>query len=188
MFFSNLVELIFVHRYVVEDVHQTSRNNWLVQTPFKSCLPFTNTSCRLFGRQSQLISRLQFRHHRAGSHLAADGGDPSAAGLWTLIHGGELSLVVHLQQLQSSGAVAHLGGTGMWTGYIELKQIYFKYDQVRKTYPLVVWVDSNSHHSASGQTCKIRVLELLSHNLEERCWQKNKSNLCCWTGWIKMVW
>lgn len=48
------------------------------------------------------------------SHLAADGGDASAAALGTLIHGGKLALVVHLQQLQSPGAVAHLGGTETW--------------------------------------------------------------------------
>lgn len=72
------------------------------------------------------------------SHLAADGGDLPAAGPRTLIHGGERSLVVHLQQLQSPGAVAHLDGTGVWMGYIKLWQIHFIYDEnkVLKLLPL----------------------------------------------------
>lgn len=114
--------------------------------------------------------RLPLGQREAESHLAADGGDRSAAGLRTLIHGGELPLVVHLQQLQSPGAVAHLGGTETWTGYIKPREILFTYGQIRKLlYPLVVRVDRDSHHSASGQAGKFRVLELLGHNLEEGC-------------------
>lgn len=76
-------------------------------------------------------SSLQLRLDAGDSHLAADGGDLPAAGLGTLVHGGELPLVVHLQQLQSPGAVAHLGGTGMWTGYTKLRQIHFKCDEIK---------------------------------------------------------
>lgn len=76
-------------------------------------------------------SSLQLRLDAGDSHLTADGGDLPAAGLGTLVHGGELPLVVHLQQLQSPGAVAHLGGTGVWTGYIKLRQIHFKRDEIK---------------------------------------------------------
>lgn len=41
-------------------------------------------------------------------YLTADGGDLFVIQVCVLIHGGKLALVVHLQQLESSGAVAHL--------------------------------------------------------------------------------
>ena len=43
------------------------------------------------------------------TYLAADCRDLTVASVSVLRHGGELSLVVHLEQLQSPGAVAHLG-------------------------------------------------------------------------------
>lgn len=42
------------------------------------------------------------------SYLTADRGDFIVVWLCALIHRGKLALVVHLQQLESSGAVAHL--------------------------------------------------------------------------------
>lgn len=41
-------------------------------------------------------------------YLTADGGDLFVIWVCALIHGGKLALIVHLQQLESSGAVAHL--------------------------------------------------------------------------------
>lgn len=55
-------------------------------------------------------------------YLAADGGDLLVIRVCALVHGGELALVVHLQQLESSGAVAHLVDRSQ-RGYRKFTQI-----------------------------------------------------------------
>lgn len=61
-------------------------------------------------------------------YLAADGGDLVVIGVCALVHGGELALVVHLQQLESSGAVAHLVDRSQ-TGYRKFTQMNEIWDQ-----------------------------------------------------------
>lgn len=88
-----------------------------------------------------------------------------------LIHGGKLALIVHLQQLQSSGAVAHLVDSvenelhGVRTD--QLKNRLNRLRPLSASYPLVVWVDSYSHYSASGEAGKLGVLELQRKRAED---------------------